>query len=295
MGIALSENRLAISTKEGVETFVDSQQLAKTYPKMPEYFDTLYYPTCLYKTDFIDMHDISYTKYGIVGVNTAYSCLIQINDSTTFTPIWKPPFITKFENSDLCHLNGMAVDEKGEIRYITAFGQNNTKEGWRATKYESGILMDIETNKTVLDKLPMPHSPRIYKDELYMLLSGSNEVIKVDIENNSYEVIAKLDGYVRGLAIDKDYIFVGISDFRHKDDLPPDTKKDIKPGIVIINKNKKEIEGVIEYQSDLTEIYDIQIVSDRSRVNIFTDKGFEYRGVVTPEVAFWQKKKGKRS
>jgi len=200
MGIAINGDMMALAGALGTTVFRTDSTLAKTYPEKPDTYDAFYFPTAMFRTDYVDIHDIAFTKQGLIGVNTSFSCLSKLDGQYSFNPIWKPAFINEFVPKDLCHLNGMAVDAEANIRYVTAFGATSSKEGWRENKLTSGILIDVERNKIVLDKLPMPHSPRIYKGEVYLLLSAEESLVKADLENGTYEEVAKVDGFIRGLS-----------------------------------------------------------------------------------------------
>ena len=102
----------------------------------------------------------------------------------------------------------------GAPKYATALGTSNTPQGWRNNIVSGGVLMDVEHNNTVLEGLAMPHSPRWYNNELYLLLSASGEFVKVNADTSSYGVIKKFDGFCRGLSIYNDYAFIGFSKLR---------------------------------------------------------------------------------
>lgn len=290
MGIALKESMMALAGALCVTVFRTDANLAKTYPEKPDVYDAFYYPTSLFRTDYVDIHDIAFTKNGLVGVNTSFSCLCRLDGEYSFNPIWKPPFIEKYLPQDLCHLNGMAVDENGAIRYVTAFGGTNSKEGWRENKLTSGILIDVNTNETVLEGLPMPHSPRIYKGEIYMLLSATEELIKVDLEKKSYQVVAKLDGFIRGLSFKNQYAFIGVSKLRNThtfSDLEL-VDKDIKAGVVIVDLNAGKVVGKIEYENDVEELYDVHILEGYKRANMISyQQSFNHRALITPFGCEW--------
>ena len=44
----------------------------------------------------------------------------------------------------------------------------------------------------------MPHSPRWVEGELYMLLAARGELVAVDVEDGTYDVIQRLPGFVEG-------------------------------------------------------------------------------------------------
>ena len=51
-------------------------------------------------------------------VNTRFSCLCTLDRSASFTPRWRPPFVTALEPTDRCHLNGLAmVDGRTALRH----------------------------------------------------------------------------------------------------------------------------------------------------------------------------------
>ena len=50
--------------------------------------------------------------------------------SASFTPRWRPPFVTALEPTDRCHLNGLGMVD-GRPRYVTALGQTDAPAGWR--------------------------------------------------------------------------------------------------------------------------------------------------------------------
>jgi len=290
MGIALQGDMLALALRLNVAIFRNDHHLAQTYPKKPNTYDSLYFPLALNKTDFVDTHDLFFTNQGLVAVNTAYSCLIKVDGSFSFQSIWKPPFISEFDASDRCHLNGMAVDDAGDIRYVTAFGESDVAEGWRTNKLQGGILMDVRTGKTVITGLGMPHSPRIYNGKLYLLSSATEELLLVDPEKKTTESIIKLDGFIRGLSFKGNYAFIGTSKLRKSHtfgDLPIANKK-IKAGVHIVNLKTRSKVGEIIYDDDLQEIYDVHVLDGKRRPNILNlPMSEQYRAMITPHGARW--------
>ena len=58
-------------------------------------FDACYVPRETYVTGEIDAHDVGVLKDGrVVFVNTLYNCLATPSGRHSFTPLWKPPFIS---------------------------------------------------------------------------------------------------------------------------------------------------------------------------------------------------------
>ncbi|QZY54102.1 TIGR03032 family protein [Crassaminicella profunda] len=290
MGIALKEDMMALAGALNVTVFKTDEHLAKTYPNKQDTYDAFYFPTTLFRTDYVDIHDIAFTNMGLVGVNTSFSCLSRLDGRYSFEPIWKPKFIKEFVPEDLCHLNGMAVDEKSNIRYVTAFAKTSSREGWRKNKLTGGVLIDTKTNEIILESLPMPHSPRVYKGEVYLLLSATEELIKVDIKNKTYKVIAKMDGFIRGLSFKDDYAFIGVSKLRktHTFSDLEIAEKDIHAGVVIVNIKTGKILGEIKYENSVDELYDVHVLDGIKRANILNyQQSLDHRALITPYGCSW--------
>jgi len=290
MGIALNGDMMALALRLNVAIFRNDSRLAETYPKKPATYDGLFFPIALNKTDFIDTHDLFFTRQGLAAVNTAYSCLVKVDGTFSFQPIWRPPFITEFAPGDACHLNGMAVDGGGEIRFATAFGKTSEPEAWRPNKLRGGVVIDVKTGEIVAEGLGMPHSPRIYRDQLYVLSSASEELLHVDPATGRAQSIVKLDGFIRGLSFFGDYAFIGTSKLRKSHtfgDLPIARKK-IRAGVFIVNLATGEKVGEILYDSDLEEIYDVHVLPGFRRPNILNfPMSEQYRAMLTPGGAQW--------
>lgn len=292
MGIALLEDpdKMAVACKDEVIVFANSKDLAISYPRSKNTYDALYMPRCTFHIGQLDIHDLSWGSDGIYAVNTLFSSIIKIDDNYNFTPYWTPPFIKGLTSEDKCHLNGMVM-VNGKPRYATAFNTGNTYQSWREGVTTDGVLMDLETNNIIAKNLRMPHSPRIFNDELYMLFSATGEIVKIDTGNGSIEQITRVDGFVRGMAYCKDFLFVGLSKLRQNSSTFAKleiARKANYAGIVIIHLPTGSIAGEIRYHSSVDEIYDIQILKDKIRPNIFNTIQDDYKkGLSIPGSTYW--------
>ena len=290
MGIALADNRLAIATKNELIVLENNKDLATHYPNKKNTYDSLYSPRVTYHTGNVDMHDIAFGKQGMLAVNTSFSCLCLVNGVHNFQPIWKPTFITDLVSEDRCHLNGLVV-ENGEAKYVTALGTSDTAKGWRDSITDGGVLIDIDTNEFILQELAMPHSPTMYKNELYMLLSATGELIKVDIENRTYTVVKQMNGFCRGLSIYNDYAFIGMSKLRKNSStfakLPFADTAD-QCGVKIVHLPTGGLVGEIMYQTSVDEIYEVAILPNTIRPNILnTINPIHKYSLAIPGKTFW--------
>jgi uncharacterized protein (TIGR03032 family) len=290
MGMALQGKKMALATISEVVVLANDAELAQTYPKQPGVYDGMFLPRSVYYTGESDIHDLHWTSKGLLAVNTRFSCLAYVNDAYSFTPFWKPDFITSIVAEDRCHLNGLAL--KDDVpKYVSVLGKTDTVQGWRSTKASGGCLIDIATNEIVAEGLPMPHSPRLYDDKLYVLLSATGELAEVDINNKSYKVLRQFDGFVRGMDRIGDYIFIGLSKLRQTStafaDLPI-AKRSIFCGIVVMHLPTNSLTGYIKYENSVEEIYDVKVLPGMQRPGILNAEKADFRlAVSTPEKTFW--------
>lgn len=291
MGMAVKSNVLAIALKSEILITANAPGLAKDYPANPGVYDSFYVPRTSFYTGSLDLHDLAWTDKGLVAVNTAFSCLSSISHQFSFEPIWKPPFITELIPEDRCHLNGIAVKE-GQIKYVTALGNGDSARSWKEGMLNSGILMDVTTNEIILENLPTPHSPRWYDDGLYMLLSATGQLVKVDVENKKYEVITQLKGFLRGMDRIGDYLFIAMSKLRQNSSLfkeAPVAKDALICGVSVVYLPTGNQVGYINYNTTVDELFEVKVLPNTLRPNILNiDKGIHENTVVTKEKVFWQ-------
>lgn len=261
MGMAACQDKLAVANSHEVVLLRNEPSLAAGYPAKPGIYDSIYLPRTSFYTGNLALHDMEFVNGKLLAVNTLFSSVSEINSERNFVSVWQPPFISDLQPEDRCHLNGMAVAD-GQIKYLTALGQGDQPHQWRENKMNGGVLMEYPSGEIILDHLSMPHSPRVYNDELYLLNSARGELIKVDPEQQSYEVIVSLGGFARGMARCGDYLFIGVSKLRHNSpvfaDLP--IAKTSFAGVIAVYLPYKIIVGFMKYTMSVDEIYDVKII-----------------------------------
>jgi uncharacterized protein (TIGR03032 family) len=295
MGMAVDGDKMVMSTKDEVIVFQNSRELAAHYPNKQNTYDSLWLPRVTYYTGLVDMHDIGFGQDGIYGVNTSFSCICKIDGNYNFTPIWKPPFVSAIGPGDLCHLNGMVM-LNGKPKYVTGLGTTNTPLGWKEHIVQGGFLMDVESNEILLDKLAMPHSPKIYQNDLYLLMSASGEFIKVDLANRSYKTLKKFDGFCRGLSFCGDFAFIGFSKLRKNSSTFAKLSFSDKAnfaGIKIIHMPTNSEVGEIIYETSVDEIYEILVLENMVRPNLLNTVDEVHKlSLATPTTTYWARKEG---
>ncbi len=296
MGIAVKGDKLAVATLHSVMVFKNSPELAKSFPLRPDVYDALFMPRAVYFTGTIDVHDLHWGKRGLIAINTVFSCISLINEEHSFKPVWKPEFITELWPEDRCHLNGVAMVD-GVATYATALSSDDTKRGWRKNIAETGVLMELKSQKIVLDGLPMPHSPRVYDGKLFILLSATGELAVFDLKYKQLSTV-KLPGFARGMAEHGDYIFIALSKIRTNSKLfmqLPVKDRASHAGVVIIYKPTLAIVGSITYTKSVQEIYDVQVFPNMLTPTILTQENDVHeRSISVPNLNFWRKE-GKKT
>jgi uncharacterized protein (TIGR03032 family) len=292
MGMALSGHKLAIATSDSVVVTANSPGLASKYPPNPNVYDALFVPRSSYYTGPLDLHDIHYTKHGLVGVNTMFSCLINIGENYSFESIWKPPFISELKPEDRCHLNGLALDPIEKTpKYVTGLGTGDSQRSWKEGMLTGGVLLDIASGESVIEGLPVPHTPRIYNGELWMLLSATGELVKVNPENGTYDIITQLNGFVRGMDKIGDYLFIATSKLRPNSSLfkdAPIAQRSVVCGISVVYLPTGQPCGSITYNTSVEELYDLVVLPNMIRPNILNlEKGVHQNSIVTEDEVFW--------
>ena len=89
-----------------------------------------------------------------------FNCIATTTLEASLVPIWYPKFITNRSPKDVCHLNGLALDQ-GRLRYATVFAQRQDEGAWREGRAE-GAVIEVASDTPYVTGLAQPHSPRLY-------------------------------------------------------------------------------------------------------------------------------------
>jgi uncharacterized protein (TIGR03032 family) len=204
--------RLAIGAKHEVWEFRNQPDVApKLEPK--ETCDAAFLPRKTHHSGDIRIHEIGYIGRELWAVNTRFSCLCTFDDENSFVPRWRPKFVSALSPEDRCHLNGMAIVE-GKVKYVTCLGATDTAGGWRDNKRDGGLLLDVDSGETLVSGLSMPHSPRVYANQMWVLESGHGTISTADLKTGKTEIVAKLPGFTRGFDFFGPFAFIGLSQVR---------------------------------------------------------------------------------
>ncbi len=230
-------------------------------------YDKLYIPRVAYTTGDLDTHDIVVDHQGrLIMVSTVLNCLTTVSDRNSCQPLWHPPFISSVINEDRCHLSGLALVE-GQPRYVTCVSQTDVVNGWRSQRRSGGCMVEVPSGDIVVQGLSMPHSPRYYQDQLWVLNSGTGELGYIDLATHSFQGVVFCPGYCRGLAFWNHYAIVGLS--KPRDDTFAGlvlgetlAAKRIEPqcGILVIDLKTSQILHGVRIEGVITELYDVAVL-----------------------------------
>ena len=263
MGVAYKKNRLSIGS--GVRV-IDYFNMPAVGPKVQPVntHDSAFLPRRMHYTGDIDIHEMSFDAQNELWIiNTKMSCLGTLDINHSFVPKWKPPFISGYDLTDRCHLNGLAMRD-GKPRYVSSLGVSDKSAGWRENKAFGGMIMDIESNEFNSQGLSMPHSPRWYRNKLWVLESGAGQLITLDLQTGEKTVIAEVPGFCRGIDFIERYALIGLSQVRESSvfaGLPlTEREQDRKCGVWIVDIETGKTEGYIEFSEAIQEIFSVQVV-----------------------------------
>lgn len=276
MGIAVAGNRLALGTMDHLVSFTNQPALAQKV-KSERVNDALYFPRASVNTGDIAIHEMAYgmenDQAKLWFINTKFSCLCTLDLDYSFEPVWRPEWITELAPEDRCHLNGLAM-VNGKPKYVSALAKTNEKHGWRDLKGTSGLIIDVETNEVITEGLSMPHSPKWYRNELWILESGKGTLAKVNPYSGDVTTIATLPGFTRGLAFLDKYAFIGLSQVRESvfSELPvTQTKDERNCGVWIVDITNGQIVGMLKFEGAVQEIFDVALLPNAAWPRIETN------------------------
>jgi hypothetical protein len=295
MGLALADggSKLAIGTTLQVWEFRDNRDVARRLEPAGRH-DACFLPRRSHVTGNVQIHEMAFGTGRPVGqafqpdvfaaksqagkpdlqgpelwfVNTRFSCLATLDPEASFTPRWRPPFVSELEPSDRCHLNGLGMVD-GKPKYVTALGETNTPAGWRANKAKGGILMDVDSGEVLCRGLSMPHSPRWYGGRLWVCESGSGTLGYVDLDTGKYEAVAAVPGFTRGLDFVGDLAFVGLSQVRESaifsgipitERLAPEERT---CGVCVVDLRRGEVVALLKFTSGVQEVFAVALLPRR--------------------------------
>jgi uncharacterized protein (TIGR03032 family) len=250
--------------------------------------DRLYVPMTGHTTGDLDVHDIAVDAGGrVLFVATSFGCLATLGERCSFTPLWRPPFVSKLAAEDRCHLNGLALDE-GRPRYVTAVSASDVADGWRERRRDGGCVLEVPSGRVVAERLSMPHSPRVHGGRLWLLNSGTGMLGNIDPTSQTFVPLAFCPGYLRGLAFSGDFAVVGLSRPRHDktfsglalDEELARRGAEARCGLHVIDLRSGDTAHWVRLEGMVAELYDVAVLPGILRPALLGFKSDEIRRTV---------------
>ena len=130
------------------------------------------------------------------------------------------------------------------------------------------MLLDYETRDVVVRGLAMPHSPRWYRNRLWVLESSRGTLATVDPASGKVEIVARVPGFARGLDFVGPLAFIGLSQLRETntftDIVINEDNADRRSGVWVVNIENGETIAILKFGEAVQEIFAVQIGAGKS-------------------------------
>lgn len=269
MGLAVEGGKLAIGCNIDIWEFHNVPAVCQKLDEAEENkqaafkHDACFLPRRSHTTGDVQIHEMAWVDGELWFANTAFSCLSTRSDVNSFEPRWRPSFVKELVPGDYCHLNGLAMRD-GHVRYVTALGETNEPGGWRENKRDGGLLIDVDANEIITRGLSMPHSPRWYRDQLWILESGNGGIGTIDLTTGKYHEIAQLPGFTRGLSFLGPLAFIGLSQVRESavfSGIPLVERLEERTcGVWVVNIETGETVAFCRFEDAVQEIFAVEVL-----------------------------------
>ena len=291
MGLALAPGRIAVGCESDICEFHNAPAVARKL-EPPALHDACFLPRVSHVTGDVQIHEMAWLDNELWFINTRFSCLCTRSHNHSFTPRWKPSFITQLTPDDRCHLNGLCVVD-GQIRYLTALGETDTAAGWRQNKRSGGILIDAVADRIVARNLSMPHSPRWHRNKLWVLNSGEGGFGTIDQRDGTYHNMVTLPGFTRGLDFVGQFAFIGLSQVRESAifsdiGIAQRPVQDRSCGVWVVDIDAGCVAGFIRFEAGVQEVFAVQSLRSRYPTIINNDVSLLNNSFILPDAAVRQ-------
>ncbi len=304
MGLAMDGSRLAIGTTVEIWEFHNAPGVARRIANAVETrseslprpsteapskdgnnsrqhrLDACYLPRGSHTTGDIQIHEMTWVENDLWFINTRFSCLCTRDVRYSFVPRWRPSFVTAIAPEDRCHLNGFCLaptSRPGQPHFfVTALGESDAPGGWRANKRNGGLLLETSSNEVLLRGLSMPHSPRLFADQLWVLESGTGTIGRVDPSVGRYEPIASMPGFTRGIDFFGRYAFIGLSQVRESAVFSgiPIAERPLSEracGVWVIDMPTGQTVAWLKFDQGVQEIFAINVMANSRCPDVIND------------------------
>jgi uncharacterized protein (TIGR03032 family) len=226
---------------------------------------TKYYPGSYY------FHDLALIKDELYANSVGMNGVIKVdwNRSSAEELMWFPKCTEDKKGNPITdanhiQLNSVAAGNSVQDSFFSASGDKIQKHKPGDMDYpvnKKGVIFSGKSRKPIAFGLTRPHSAKLYKGKLYINNSGYGEF--GFIKDGKLNVLVRLPGWTRGLAIIEDVALIGVSrvlpKFRHY--APGIQTKTQLCGIYAFSLKRNELIGNISWEAG-NQIFGIDFIEN---------------------------------
>ena len=154
-----------------------------------------------------DIHDVLWHEEHYYAVGTRRNEVICTNNVGEECQRWVLP-----GEDDAYHINCLAV-WNGKVVF-SAFGDFVAHRGYKGETLGMGFVQELESGRRLIAGLSQPHSLVTIGENLLLANSEAYELAEYSSSGARVKAL-QLDGYVRGIHVSDDHIYVGLSKSRN--------------------------------------------------------------------------------
>lgn len=199
------------------------------------------------RTPIYDIHDVLIEAPALYAVGTTANEVLQLDMNAVHQRSWSFP-----GEDDARHINCLALWNQRIV--FCAFGDFTHHRQYKGNTSQAGFVQDLHSGERLIEGLSQPHSLVPFGDNLLLANSESRELHEYD--RNAQLLRSKtLDGYTRGICVQGDTLYIGLSRSRNIDN-----SAIVNANLVALNAKTWEELGRITLPT--SEIYSVLAIDD---------------------------------
>ena len=137
--------------------------------------------------------------------------------------------------------------------------------------------MDVASGEVIARGLSMPHSPRWYAGRLWVCESGTGTFGTIDPNTGTYEPIAEVPGFTRGLEFAGNLALVGLSQVRESavfSGIPITerlTAEERTCGVCAIDLKSGQVVGLLRFETAVQEVFAVTVLPGKRYAELIND------------------------
>lgn len=217
----------------------------------------------------LDPHDVLIRGDGFIVVCSEANAIAVVGPDGSVVDWWRAPTGV----GDAWHLN-CAYEHEGRL-VVSAFGRFAEHRGWVGRLDDGhGIVFDWESGEDIVAGLNAPHHPRFVDGAWLVCEARSSTLVRADPDTGGIVDRLRLRGFLRGIAVADDVIYVGESAAELSQSGPVTTPSSGNATVAVVDRDDWRV--IDRIALDCQQIYDLLLVPPRIRDAVAT--GFRTGG-----------------